>query len=121
MKEEKIIMNYRGKKISLDVKRLNLFGRFTGLMFTRKEKAKALFFDFGKYSKIAIHSWFVFFPFIAVWLDEKNNILEIKKINSFQPLILPEKKFVRLVEIPINKRYKSFLFFSFKFVFGKKK
>ncbi|MFH1365099.1 MAG: hypothetical protein ABIH28_00755, partial [archaeon] len=58
----------KNKKINIEVVRCNFFQMFRGLMFTRKEKARVLLFDFKKPVKIAIHSYFVFFPFLAVWL-----------------------------------------------------
>ena len=108
MKKEKISFNYRRKKISILAKRLSFFGRFTGLMFTKKENAKALLFDFKKPTNISIHSWFVFFPFIALWLDDKNKIIKIKIVKPFSLPISPEKKFTKLVEIPLNNRFKKF-------------
>jgi uncharacterized membrane protein (UPF0127 family) len=79
--------------------------KFTGLMFTGKEKAKALLFKFPKNTRIAIHSFFVFFPFIAIWLDDKNNVVEIRKIRPFNLFLLPKKPFSKIVEIPINRKY----------------
>jgi len=97
----------KNKKISLNVKKLNWLGKFIGLMFCRREKAKALLFDFKKPVKIAIHSWFVFFDFYAIWLDENEKIIQIKKIKPWTCFVRPNKKFVKLVEIPINLKYKN--------------
>jgi uncharacterized membrane protein (UPF0127 family) len=74
-------------------------------MFSRREKANALVFEFNKSSKMAIHSFFVFFPFLAVWLDEGNNVIEMKKIKSFVPRVSPVKSYSKLLEIPLNKCY----------------
>jgi uncharacterized membrane protein (UPF0127 family) len=100
-------LKFKNKKIEIEVKRCNFFQRFTGLMFSRREKAFALLFDFKKPVKIAIHSWFVFFNFLAIWLDEENKIIKIKKVKPFSSVIFPEKKFVKLIEIPLNKKYKN--------------
>jgi len=102
-------LKHKNKKINLKVKKCNFFHRFLGLMFTRREKARALLFDFGKSVRISIHSFFVFFPFVAVWLDDKDKIIEIKKINSWRFSVKPEKSFVKLVEIPCNAEYKDIL------------
>ena len=57
---------------------------------------------------MAIHSFFVFFPFLAIWLDDKDKIIDSKVIKPFRFSILPSKKFVKLIEIPINKDYDFF-------------
>ena len=100
---------YKNKKFKINVKVCNWMGRITGLMFTRREKARALFlFDFKKPRKMKIHSFFC--PkFLAVWLDKKNNIIEKRIVHSFNPLILPKRKFSRLIEVPCNSKYKDIL------------
>lgn len=74
--------------------------KFTGLMF-RTRKTKPLLFEFKKPVFIPIHSWFVFFEFLAVWtfLDGTE---EEKIIYPFQNEILPSKPFTMLEEIPIQ-------------------
>ncbi|MDE1848867.1 MAG: DUF192 domain-containing protein [Nanoarchaeota archaeon] len=106
MKQEKIILRYKKKKVPIVVARTNLFEKVSGLMFTDREKAKALLlFDFKKPHMAKIHSFFVFFKFIAAWADDKNEIMEIKIVRPWSPLVLPEKPFSKLIEIPLNKRY----------------
>jgi uncharacterized membrane protein (UPF0127 family) len=106
----KIKIIFKNKKISIEVQKCNLFQMFRGLMFRLRENAPALLlFDFRKETKIKIHSLFVFFPFAAVWLDDKNKITEIMKIKPFRFWIFPKKKFFRLIEIPINAKYKDVL------------
>lgn len=79
--------------------------KITGLMFKERETAKALLFDFKEPTRIRIHSFFVFFPFVAVWLDKKNKVIEIKKITPFTISTRPKKEFNKLIEIPFNKKY----------------
>lgn len=98
-------LRYKGKKINLEVKKLGFFGRFMGLMFSRRENAEPLLFDFGKQTRISIHSWFVFYPFLAVWTDKNNKTQEIRRIYSWNLSIKPKKSFVKLIEIPINRKY----------------
>jgi len=105
-------LNYEGKKFNLEVKLCRL--KFLGLMFARREKARALLFDFKKSTNIAIHSWFVFFDFVAVWLDDKNKIIEIKVVKPFSFSVHPKKSFFKLIEIPVNKRYQPKLKFLLK-------
>ena len=100
-------INLGKKKIKIDLKTCNYFEKFSGLMFVRREKAKALLFNFKKPVRIAIHSYFVFFPFVAIWLDKKNKILELKIVKPFTLITCPKKSFYKLVEIPINQNYKD--------------
>ena len=105
----KLAFKHKNRKINLDVKRCNLFWIVKGLMFSRQEKAMALLlFDFKKPRKMKIHSFFC--PkFLAVWLDEKNNIIEKRIVYPFTFLILPKKKFSRLIEIPVSKKYEKII------------
>lgn len=103
MKRIKIF--YKGKSLNLDLKEMKGFKKGIGLMFCRREKAKALLFEFKRPVKIAIHSWFVFFPFVGIWLDERNKIISIKKVSGFRNNVSPKQKFSKLIEIPINKNY----------------
>ncbi len=105
----KIDLKYKNRKIKIDVKRCNLFWMVKGLMFTRREKARALLlFDFKKPRRMKIHSFFC--PkFLAVWLDKENNIIEMRIVYPWNFLILPKKKFSRLVEIPCNNKYDDIL------------
>ena len=58
-----------GKIIDLGkIKKVNWFGKFSGLMFCRREKADSLIFEFKKPTRISIHSFFVFFPFVVLSL-----------------------------------------------------
>jgi len=102
--EIKIVSGKR--KILIDgVEKVSEFGKFRGLMFRKKEKARALLFVFDKSTRMAIHSFFVFFPFVAIWLDDKNEIIEKKFIRPFRLFIKPKKPFHKLLEVPINKKY----------------
>jgi len=93
---------YKNKRREIEVKRCGLFGRVRGLMFCRRENAPALLlFDFKKPRSFTIHSFFC--PvFLAVWLDEKNKVIEKRIVQLWQASIAPKRKFSKLVEIPIN-------------------
>ena len=104
---EKVGFKYKNKKISLEAKSCNLFRDMIGLMFSSREKAKALLFEFKKPTMMSIHSYFVFFPFIAVWINEKEKVIDLQIIKPWTSHIRPKKPFTKLVEIPINKRYKK--------------
>jgi uncharacterized membrane protein (UPF0127 family) len=99
-------INLGGKNFFVDVVECkSTFSKFRGLMFKKKKNARALLFKFAKPTKMAIHSFFVFFPFVAVWLDDKNKIIEKAFIRPFRLHVKPKKSYFALVEIPINKRY----------------
>lgn len=91
----------------IDARVCSELGKAKGLMFVRREKARALIFDFPDKTRLAIHSLFVFFPFVSVWLDDKSRIVSIKEVKPFLFSVRPEKPFLRLIEIPLNKKYKE--------------
>lgn len=97
----KVNFKYKTRKFSFDAKNVPRPQWGLGLMF-RSRNTDCLIFDFGKPVKMALTSWFVFFPFIAVWLDSKNNVLAVEKIRPFRLAIMSKKPFSRLLEIPIN-------------------
>jgi len=102
----KIGLIYRRKKIYIqNVRKLSEFGKGVGLMFKRKEKCPAMLFEFTCPTKMKIHSLFVFFPFAAIWLDDKNRIIEKKIVRPFRLIISCRKSFYKLIEIPVNKKY----------------
>ena len=106
---------YKNKKIKISVKKVSSFRKITGLMF-RSNKTKNLLFEFGKKTKIHIHSYCVFFDFLAIWLDEKNKVIEWKYVKPFTFHINPKKPFSKLIEIPLNNKNKEIMKF---FVGGK--
>jgi len=63
-------------------------------------------FDFKKPSGIPIHSFFVFFFFLAVWLNESNKVVDVKLVKSFRFFVLPKGNFCKLIEIPVNELYR---------------
>jgi len=103
----KFSLNVGSKTVKIDeVEKCDLFRAVRGLMFKRRENAKALLlFDLHKPRRLKIHSFFVFFPFLVLWLDNNNKILEWRIVKSWKPLILPKKKFSKLLEIPCNAKY----------------
>jgi uncharacterized membrane protein (UPF0127 family) len=92
---------FKKNKFHLEVKRVSFFGRLFGLMFKSKNTSNLLF-DFFRDRREAIHSFFVFFDFLVLWLDEKNKVLGYRKVRPFSPHIKPKFKFRKIVEIPLN-------------------
>lgn len=108
----KIKVSHKGRNFFLNVRKLTYLGKGTGLTFRTKE-TKPLLFDFEKdvYYRGALTSLFVFFPFLALWLDKSNNVLEYKIIKPFKLKILPAKPFRKFVEIPINRKNRRIIDF----------
>ena len=96
-------INNSGRKIIVDVKKTSFLGRGLGLTFRTRE-ARNLLFDFRRDTMTSITSFFVFFPFLAVWLDSNNKVIDAEVIKPFRFMIKPSKKFRRLVEIPLTKK-----------------
>ncbi|MFA6022717.1 MAG: hypothetical protein WC781_01375 [Candidatus Pacearchaeota archaeon] len=105
----KIKIKLKDKEISLEAIEAGIFQRFRGLMFRNKEKAPILLFNMKK--QYAIHSFFVFFDFITLWLDNKNRVLEWKIVKPFSPYEKSNAEFYKIIEIPINRRYHSLVTF----------
>ena len=111
MTKKKISIEYKNKKIKFYAEDCNFFKKFSGLMFSRRENVGILLFDFEKKQKISIHSFFVFYPFIAVWLDKKNKIVDLKVVNPFTFCVSPKKSCFKLIEIPINNENRKIVNF----------
>lgn len=92
------------KKIDIDVKNVGFLNKGIGLMF-RSSKTKPLLFNFSRDARRTITSLFVFFDFIIVFLDDKNRVIEVRKIKPFVFNYTPEKKFRKFIEIPVDKKY----------------
>jgi len=107
VKTKRVGLVYKKNKFFIDAKVCNDFEKFSGLMFLRGEKAKALLFEFKKSKKIKIHSLFVFFPFIALWLDDKNKIVDLQIVKPFRFSVSSIRPFSKLIEIPFNSKYKN--------------
>lgn len=109
--QAKVGFQYKKKRFTFNAEKCGEFGKVWGLMFSRREKAKILLFEFRKPVRFSIHSLFVFFPFLAVWLDEKGKIVQIKKVKPFALSVKPRKPYKKLIEIPINKKNRKKLQF----------
>ena len=112
----RIVVDNNDKKIRISVKKTNLLTRFTGLMFKPRRTSNLLFY-FDKERRWSIHSFFVFFDFLALWLDKSNNVIEWRIVSPFRFFVVPAKPFRKLVEIPINRRNKDLI----DFFVGKRK
>lgn len=103
-----MIIKHQNQKINIPVKKVFYFGKIFGLMFKNKG-TKNLLFEFKNESQMRIHSFFVFFPFLTIWVDKKNNIIEFKFVKPFNPSIKPKKSFQKLIEVPLNSKNKKII------------
>lgn len=77
----------------------------------RKRSTLPCLFEFKKKSNFKITSWWVFFPFVAVWLDSKNKVLDLKRVEPFTSVISSDKSHYKLLEIPVNEDNKELIEF----------
>lgn len=106
MNMKSIKVGFKGKKIVINTRELSYSGMFGGLMFKSKDSENLLFDYPGIWG---IHSLFVFFPFLALWLDDKNNVIEHKLVKPFSFYVKPKRKFAKLIEIPSNSSNKAII------------
>jgi len=100
---EKIRLKFSGKSIEFEVKRTNFFSKIFGLMF-RSSETENLLFDFSRDCRVKIHSLFVFFSFLIIWLNEDNEVLDYKIVKPFRFSVSSTKKFRKFVEVPISRK-----------------
>jgi uncharacterized membrane protein (UPF0127 family) len=77
-----------------------------GLTFRRRRKARALLFEFSKPVNLKIHSLFVFFPFVAIWIDKDNKLIKKKIVRPWKISVGVGEPFTKLIEVPINDFYR---------------
>jgi uncharacterized membrane protein (UPF0127 family) len=83
-----------------------IFQEARGLTFRTRKNARALLFEFEKPTNLKIHSCFVWFPFIAIWIDQKDKVIKKKIVHPWRVSINPKESFKKLIEIPINDFYR---------------
>ena len=107
-------ISYRRKKIEIPVKNVPFFS--AGLIL-RTRNTQNLFFKkiFPKNSSLT--SYFVFFPFLILWLNKKNKVVDIRIAKPFERKISTRKKFSHIIELPFNNKNKKII----RLFVGKKK
>jgi uncharacterized membrane protein (UPF0127 family) len=82
--------------------------KFIGLMF-RRSLGHALVFVLGRETRLgaSIHSFFVFFPFDAAWLDGRGRVVDLASVRPFTPNVTPKKPAAYIVELPAGTIRKS--------------
>lgn len=107
---------FKNKKINIPIKKVSGPGLIRGLTFKSKN-TNNLLFEFKKETNMGIHSFFVFFPFLAIWTNKKNEVINFKFVKPFNPVIKPKKPFQKLIEIPLNPKNKKII----EYFVGKRK
>ncbi|MDP3698240.1 MAG: DUF192 domain-containing protein [Nanoarchaeota archaeon] len=81
----------------------NILSQMRGLMFRSKHN---LIMAFNKEKKISLHMFFVFYPIDVLILNEKKEIVEIKR--NFKPFTLwnSKEKGKYVVELAFPQEYK---------------
>ncbi len=92
------------------IRKCSGFSKIKGLMLSGKESSNALLFEFPYDTKRTIHSLFCP-PFLAIWLNENNKIIDYKIVSPNRFSIKPEKPFRKLLEIPLNREYSGIVEF----------
>lgn len=95
-------LTLNGKSCDVPVKKVSGFGKYSGLMF-KSRKTENLLFEFKGLDSGAIHSLFVFFPFLALWLDSDDKIIDYHLVKPFTLLVKSGKSPKKLVEVPFNE------------------
>jgi uncharacterized membrane protein (UPF0127 family) len=98
------------RKINVPVRKVSFLGKFSGLMF-RTRDTDALLFEFPKDTRQPFHSFFVFFPFLMIWLDGENKAIGFRKVRPFTFIIRQKSKFRKVVEVPFNAKNEGIIDF----------
>ncbi len=101
-------INSKRTSINVEAKKVSQVGKLTGLMF-KPAKTQSLLFEFNKKRIQLIHSYFVFFTFLAVWLDEENTVVDYRIVKPFVLKVSSGKPVKKLVEIPFNQSNRRIL------------
>ena len=102
---------FNGKKsLNLHVKKTGQFSRGLGLMF-KTRNTESLLFNFHKDVRVSFTGLFVFFPFLVLWLDGKNKVVDKRIVRPFELSVKARIGFRRVVEVPVNDENKEILKF----------
>lgn len=107
---QKVRFSLGKNKFSVAVHEVGFFRRGIGLMF-RSSNTDNLLFTFSKACRAAITAWFVFFPFMAVWLNEKKHVVDLAFVYPFTFALSPRVNAKYLVELPYNKKNAALIAF----------
>jgi hypothetical protein len=101
----KIYIKLHGKRLEIP-RIIRCKNKALGLMFSSKERASNLLFEFASPGFWTIHSFFVFYSFLAIWILE-NKVVDYKIVKPFSPSVKSQSAFTKLLEIPLNEKNKN--------------
>ena len=77
------------------------FSKARGLMFRRRlDHALVFLLDSETVLGAIIHSFFVFFPFDIVWLNNDRKIVDMAVVRPFRLFVAPKKRARYFLELP---------------------
>ncbi len=82
---------------------IGFFKNMRGLMFSKKKNI-LLEVPYESKHQAAIHSFFVFFPFYAIFLNSKKEVVDFKKMKPFR-IYRPKKPAKYVLEVCNNVRH----------------
>lgn len=107
---QKVRFSLGKKRFSVNVHETGFFRRGTGLMF-RSSNTNNLLFVFPKARRVLMTALFVFFPFMAVWLDNKGRVVDLAFVHPFVFSFSPRVKANYLLELPYNAKNAALIAF----------
>lgn len=110
-KTKELEFNSINNKINFNVRCVPFWYEGIGLMFKTKNNAKPLFFSYSFSSRMGIFSYFIPFDFLAIWVDKNNFVVQTEIVKPKTSSVIPEKKFTKLIEIPVLKEYSEIINF----------
>ena len=94
----------------MEVVKTGFFRRGLGLMFRISRTDNLLFDISSKSASKLLTAWFVFFPFLVLWING-NKVVDFRFVRPFEAFIDTTKGFSSIIELPLNK--KNFKIVSF--------
>lgn len=110
-KTKKLYFKSSVDKIKFNASLVPFWYEGIGLMFKTKNNAKPLLFSYNFSSRMGIFSYFIPFDFLAIWVDKNNFVVQTEIVKPKTSSVIPEKKFTKLIEIPVLKEYSEIINF----------
>jgi len=102
---------YSRRKFTVDVAETGFFRRGLGLMFRTSGTNNLLFNISSESASKLLTAWFVFFPFLVLWIDG-SKVADFRFVRPFEAFIDTTRRFSSIIELPLNKKNRDIeLFF----------
>ena len=100
----KVKITHNGKVYEFPLEKYSSWKIYKGLMFSKNKKPLLM-----EIKNKSIHSMFVFSPFLALWLNDDNRIVDYRLVHPFSSSIIPKSDFSKIIEIPYEGEYKNII------------